>query len=79
MKLSRLILIPAFAAAVSVLGCGDDNSVSDTANELCNRELCQTSATLRNECLEIVTACLNEPNANRDECAIVAGEKCDGG
>jgi hypothetical protein len=29
--------------------------------------------------LEIVTACLNKPNANRDECAIAAGEKCDGG
>ncbi|MBW2380105.1 MAG: hypothetical protein JRG70_11240 [Deltaproteobacteria bacterium] len=79
MKLSGLILISAFAGALSVLGCGDNNSVSDTANELCNRKLCQTNDVLINECLEVVTACLNEPNANRDECAIVAGEKCDGG
>ena len=79
MKFSGLILMSVFAGALSVLGCGDSNSVSDTANELCNRELCQENEVLRNECLEVVTACLNEPNANRDECAIVAGEKCDGG
>jgi hypothetical protein len=76
MRLWDVLMIAVFG----LLGCGDSgSSVSDTANELCNRELCQTSAVLRDECLEIVTACLNKPNANRDECAIAAGEKCDGG
>ena len=31
------------------------------------------------EQLAVARIVLNEPNANRDECAIVAGEKCDGG
>jgi hypothetical protein len=60
----------------AVIGCG--SSSSDKAAELCDRELCQTSEVLRNECLEIVGACLAE-GEGEDECAIVAGEKCDGG
>ncbi len=79
MKLSKLLLLTALVGAVAVIGCDSGSSTGDTANELCNRELCQTSDTLRNECLEIVAACLDEPDANNDECAILAGEKCDGG
>ena len=78
MKLHKFFLIALLAGSLVAIGCGDD-SISDQANELCNRKLCQTQPALKEECLDIVTACLNEPNANRDECAIVAGEKCDGG
>jgi hypothetical protein len=74
MKLSKLILVCVFVGTLGVLGCGDD--ASDQANELCNRGLCNTNAALKEQCLDVVNACLNEPQVNQDECAITASQVC---
>jgi len=79
MKLHKFFLIALLVGTFAVIGCGDNNSVTDQANDLCNRELCQTQPALKERCVDIVAACLDEPAANRDECAILAGETCDGG
>lgn len=79
MKIRAFCFIAVLVGTLAVIGCGDSSSTSEQANQFCDRELCQTQPVLKEECLDIVTACLDEPDANSDECAILAGEKCDGG
>ncbi len=81
MKLSRLFVIALLVGTLAAVGCGDSGSSGGSVdpNEVCNRDLCATSEILRDECLSIAALCQNEPEANRDECILTAGEKCDGG
>ena len=70
MKLSTLILISAFAGALSVLGC-DSNSQS--ASEVCNA--CDSSA-LRGACESAYNNCVNVDRGGHEECAALALAAC---
>jgi len=71
MKLGKLILISAFAGALSVLGCGDDGGQS--ASEVCNA--CDNSA-LRGACESTYNNCINVDRGGHEECAALGLAAC---
>ena len=93
MGLKKLFLITLFAGTMSVLGCGDDETSGtggtgatggdggtggtiDPSIE-CDRDLCATNDTLRDECEAFLENCLaTEPEVNHDECLITALAMC---
>ena len=78
MKLSRIFLMAVLVGTLGVIGCGDSGSGgSDDPSELCNVDLCAASAALKTQCETAVGICLDEPNANRDECLVIISQICE--
>ena len=73
MELSRLILISAFAGALSVLGCGDSGGGS--ASDVC--DACEVSS-LRGECESFYNVCIAEDVGGSEECVVGALARCGG-
>ena len=71
MKLSGLILVSAFAGALSVLGCGDDGARS--ASEVC--QACDNQD-LRGACESTYDNCLNVDRGGSEECTALGLAAC---
>jgi hypothetical protein len=80
MKYFRLVLLLAFVAGIVVIGCSDDDEPTESGVDVsaaCDVGLCRTSEPLKNECMDLVNACLaNEPDSNDDECIAAGIIKC---
>jgi len=88
MKLFRLALAVVFIVAFAMIACEEDETttspdgtVPDDTNtsNVCSKELCAENAALKQECEELLAACLaNNPSENDDECVGAAWVKCNG-
>jgi len=88
MKSFRLALAVVFIVVFTMIACSEDETTTEPSGvppedtniyNVCSGGLCEQNAALKQECDELLSACLaNNPSEQDDECVGAAWVKCNG-